>query len=144
MNLLRKTTVLFLTIILAAAMPVVAHAAKGGGGGNKPSRSGNTSNSGKSNKKPAAQPEQPKPAPKIDINSATAAQLATLPGITDELAGKIVAARPFKSVSDLKGKKILTSAQYDAIKNLTVANKPPAPPKTPKAPAPGGAGDSGE
>jgi len=138
LNLLRKISIVFFAAVLAAAMPVVAQAKPGGGSGNKTPKSSNTS---KPAQKPATQQQSKPAAAKIDINSATAAQLATLPGITDELAGKIIAARPFKSVGDLKSKKILTSAQYDAIKNLAVANKPATPPKTQKAPA---SGDSGE
>ena len=38
---------------------------------------------------------------KIDLNTADAATLQRLPGITEEMAKAIIAARPFKSVDDL-------------------------------------------
>lgn len=40
---------------------------------------------------------------RLDINHATAEMLARLPGVTEALAAKIVAARPFASVHDLLG-----------------------------------------
>ena len=57
----------------------------------------------------------------MDLNHATKAQLKTLPGITEALADKIVAGRPYKVKSNLVTRKILTREAYDAIhKSLTL------------------------
>jgi len=53
----------------------------------------------------------------LDINDASAAQLQTLPGVTPELAGKIVERRPYTSTRDLVRKRVLSSAEYDRVKN---------------------------
>ena len=57
----------------------------------------------------------------IDVNSATKAQLMTLPGITAARADKIIAGRPYKTTNDLVTKKILTTASYGNIAKRIVA-----------------------
>lgn len=60
-------------------------------------------------------------APKIDLNSADKEQLEKIPGVDEATADKIVAARPFKSRSELVSKGILTKAQYSkAMSKVTV------------------------
>jgi DNA uptake protein ComE-like DNA-binding protein len=55
----------------------------------------------------------------IDLNKATDAQLKSLPGLSsDDLVGKIKAARPFKQVEDLK--KVVPEPVYEQIKNLVM------------------------
>jgi DNA uptake protein ComE-like DNA-binding protein len=54
---------------------------------------------------------------KLDLNSASAEQLAKLPGLDAATADKIVAARPFKSRSELVNKKIVTKAEYSKIES---------------------------
>jgi DNA uptake protein ComE-like DNA-binding protein len=61
--------------------------------------------------------------PLVDINSATSAQLKTLPGITDAEAAKIVAGRPYVSKADLVGTKAIPAGRYLAIKRLIVAKQ---------------------
>ena len=61
--------------------------------------------------------------PAVDINSASKEDLMKLPGITDELADKIVAARPYTSRMQLVSKKILTRAQYRKIRAKVTAKK---------------------
>src|SRR5262245_9515300 len=50
--------------------------------------------------KPRAIPEQS--SARIDLNSATEAQLASLPGVGPATAKKIIAGRPYSSLADLK------------------------------------------
>ncbi|WP_348267159.1 helix-hairpin-helix domain-containing protein [Edaphobacter paludis] len=52
----------------------------------------------------------------LNINDASAAQLQTLPGVTPELAGKIVEHRPYASTRDLVRRRILSSAEFDRVK----------------------------
>jgi DNA uptake protein ComE-like DNA-binding protein len=56
----------------------------------------------------------------LDINAASAAQLQTLPGVTPEVAGKIVEHRPYTSTRDLVRKRILSSAEFDRVKSQIV------------------------
>ena len=56
----------------------------------------------------------------LDINAASATQLQTLPGMTPELAGRIVEHRPYTSTRDLVRKRILSSAEFDRVKGQIV------------------------
>ena len=57
----------------------------------------------------------------VDINSASKEDLAKLPGLSDEIADKIIAARPFKSRMELVAKKIVTRAQFRKIRTMVTA-----------------------
>ena len=57
----------------------------------------------------------------VDLNSATKEDLAKLPGLTEDIADKIIAARPFKMKSELLAKKLVTRAQYRKIRTWVVA-----------------------
>ena len=59
----------------------------------------------------------------VDINSASKEDLAKLPGLSDEIADKIIAARPFKSRMELVAKKILTRAQFRKIRPMVTAKQ---------------------
>jgi len=60
----------------------------------------------------------------IDINSATATDLKSLPGVSEADAAKIVQGRPYKDPADLVSKKILSDAQFAKIKDRVVAGHP--------------------
>lgn len=74
------------------------------------------------------------PAAKVNINTATAEELETLPGIGAARARDIIAARPFKSVDDLERVKGLGPARVQELRNLVVLAAP-APPVTAPAAA---------
>jgi competence protein ComEA len=55
---------------------------------------------------------------KVNVNSASQAELEALPGIGPVTAGKIISGRPYQSVEELKAKKIVGNAVFEKIKNL--------------------------
>jgi len=58
----------------------------------------------------------------IDINSATADQLDSLPGIGPVTAQKIISARPFSTIDDLLARKVVSNSVYQKIKDQITAN----------------------
>jgi hypothetical protein len=68
-------------------------------------------------------PAPPAAAP-MDINTATAAQLMTLPGIGDAYAKRIIAGRPYTAKNQLVTRGIIPQATYNKIAARIVANKP--------------------
>ena len=75
-------------------------------------------------KKPAAPASAKAPnAAVLDINTATAEQLQTIPGIGDAYAKKIIAGRPYRAKSELVQKKILPSGVYEKVKDRMVAHR---------------------
>jgi competence protein ComEA len=65
-------------------------------------------------------------APKIDtvdVNSATAAELKMLPGVSDSDASKIIQGRPYSDKSQLVSKKVLSEPTYEKIKDHVVARQ---------------------
>ncbi len=60
---------------------------------------------------------------KIDLNTATAAQLKTLPGIGDAYAKRIVDGRPYQAKNQLTSRGILPQAVYDGIKEQIIAHR---------------------
>jgi competence protein ComEA len=59
----------------------------------------------------------------LDLNSADKSALEELPGIGPALAEKIIAARPFKSVDDLKDVSGIGLEKFDNIKNLIAVDQ---------------------
>lgn len=59
----------------------------------------------------------------VDINSASFAEIKTLPGMTDESAKKIIAGRPFGSKAQLTTRGLLTREVYENLKRLVIAGQ---------------------
>jgi hypothetical protein len=87
--------------------------------------------------KEAKKEAKPKKAELMDINSATPDQLKTLPGITDEIAAKIVAGRPYKGKDALLKQNMVDKDGYAKIRELVIAKQPKK--EAPAARAPHGA-----
>jgi DNA uptake protein ComE-like DNA-binding protein len=83
--------------------------------------------------KTAAKKQQPRKSAStedlIDINTAPAEQLKSLPGLSDDDVKKIVDGRPYTRKNQLKQKNIITAAAYDGIKKKIVAKKSAKPAK---------------
>ena len=60
---------------------------------------------------------------RIDINSASKADLMVLPGIGEAEAQKIIASRPFKRKDELVSRKIIADGIYDNIKDQLIARR---------------------
>lgn len=59
----------------------------------------------------------------VDINKATADQLAALPGVGKDVADKIIAGRPYANKTQLKSKKIVSDEVYAGIEKQIVAKQ---------------------
>ena len=61
--------------------------------------------------------------PKLDINSASKEELEKLPGITEDIAEKIVQGRPYKTKGELLTKKLVPRAVYTKIRGRVMAKQ---------------------
>jgi competence protein ComEA len=60
---------------------------------------------------------------KVNLNTATKSELKTLPGVGPSIADNIIAARPFKTVSDLKKVNGIGEQRYDDIRPHVTVSK---------------------
>lgn len=80
----------------------------------------------KKEKAVAAAKEMKKEAPAaglIDINSADAATLKTIPGVGDAYSAKIIANRPYKGKDEIVKKAGVPQGVYDKIKDKIIAKQ---------------------
>jgi len=61
---------------------------------------------------------------RMDINTATAAQLKTLPGIGDAYAARIIGGRPYTAKNQLVQRGILPQDVYAGITDQIIAHRP--------------------
>jgi competence protein ComEA len=59
----------------------------------------------------------------IDINSAGAAELKTLPGIGDAYSAAIIKNRPYANKTQLKSRNVIPSGTYEKIKDKVIAKQ---------------------
>jgi competence protein ComEA len=60
----------------------------------------------------------------LDLNTATAAELQALPGISDSDSAKIIHGRPYADKNQLVSRHVVSEATYDKIKDRVVARQP--------------------
>lgn len=92
----------------------------------KPAAKPATAQPAKPQPKATAPAKKPKP---VDINSATAEQLKSVPGVDEALAEKVIQNRPYPTRAYLVTKGVYSQADYYKIKDYFVA-APPAETKT--------------
>jgi len=63
------------------------------------------------------------PEARVDINHASAEELAKVPGLTPSWAGRIVRFRPYRTKQDLLDHGVLPSDVYDRIKDYVIAHR---------------------
>jgi len=74
-------------------------------------------------KKEAAKKEMAAAAGTIDINTANAATLKTIPGIGDAYSAAIIKNRPYKGKDEIVSKAGVPQATYDTIKDKIIAKQ---------------------
>jgi DNA uptake protein ComE-like DNA-binding protein len=60
----------------------------------------------------------------LDINTATPAELKSLPGMGDAYVQRVIAARPYTAKNQLTTRGILPAAEYERIRDLIIAHRP--------------------
>lgn len=78
----------------------------------------------KSDTKPAAKDDKMAHEP-LDLNTASEADLKTIPGIGDAYAKKIIENRPYQGKDELVSKNVIPQATYAKIKGQIIARQSP-------------------
>ena len=78
-------------------------------------------------KKASTQATKAAKAKLVDINSASKAELKTLPNIDDAKADRIIAGRPYLSKAHLVTRKIIAHGEYEIFKRQIIARQKPEP-----------------
>ena len=73
----------------------------------------------------AAQGAKGKAPAKLDLNSATEAEIEAIKGVGPATAKKIVAGRPYANKTQLVSKKVVPQATYDKIADKVIAKQAP-------------------
>ena len=68
----------------------------------------------------------------IDLNRASAEEIADLPGLSDEDAERIVSNRPYATKDDLVRRGVLTEQRFEAIQNRFYLSRPSSEPLGPR------------
>jgi competence protein ComEA len=126
----------FLFVLAVATAPLVANAQENSPPASKPApatpatpatpaapKAGAT-------KAPAKEMKPAARALKLDLNGASRDELMKLPGVDSMLADKIIAARPFKSKSELVSKKLVTKVEYKKLSGMVKVATAAAPKKS--------------
>ena len=110
---------------IAVMLPIAAHAAQGTAKSTTtaPKATATQATSTRHHSHPARLASKSKRAPAVDINTASKEDLMKLPGITDEVAEKIIAGRPYKSKAELTKKNVLTKAEYSKVRSHVTAKQ---------------------
>jgi DNA uptake protein ComE-like DNA-binding protein len=66
---------------------------------------------------------RPSPDHPLDLNTASKSQLLSLPGITDDAADRIIAARPYSDTHDLLEKRIISREEFNKIADSITVKK---------------------
>jgi competence protein ComEA len=59
----------------------------------------------------------------LDLNTATKADLVSLPGVTTEEADRVIADRPYKDPGELVTRRIMSKSEYDRIADRVTARR---------------------
>ena len=120
-------------ILLAAALALLAGAAQTGAAATQDVKGAPVpSASATRGKALAAKPPATAKKKLVNLNAASKAELARLPGGSDEEAARIIAGRPYDSKAFLVTNKIIDEGRYGAIRKLVVAGKAAQPPASRK------------
>ena len=120
---MKKLGILLLTVCLATALSF-AQASKSTDKKSSKADTSKTATKSDSTKTDTAKTTgKTAPAGKMDINSASAADLEKLPGIGPATSAKIIAGRPYKTKRDLLTKKIVSQSEYDKISDNIIAHQ---------------------
>jgi competence protein ComEA len=60
----------------------------------------------------------------VDINTASATELRSLPGMTEADAAKVMQSRPYRDVNELISKKVVAEGEFAKIKDRIIAGHP--------------------